>query len=79
MMGREALQYALMLGMFGFIMPGVDNWAHGGGFAGGYLMARILDPLKPERIDHLLIAVILLAASALSVVVSLVHGLSLFR
>jgi rhomboid protease GluP len=76
---REALHYALMLGMFGLFMPGVDNWAHAGGFAGGYVMARILDPLKPERIDHLLIATILLAATVASVVVSIVTGLALFR
>ncbi len=49
----KACSYALMLGVFGLIMPGIDNWAHAGGFAGGWLMAKILDPLKPERIDHL--------------------------
>ena len=48
-----ALRYAIMMGIFGLIMPGVDNFAHAGGFAGGYLMAQILDPLKPERIDHI--------------------------
>jgi rhomboid protease GluP len=67
MIGETGLQYALMLGVFGFIMPGVDNWAHGGGFLGGYVAARILDPLKPERIDHLVIALLCLAASLLAV------------
>ena len=43
-----------MLLIFGFIMPGVDNWAHLGGLGGGYLTAKLLDPLKPERGDHLL-------------------------
>ena len=38
--------------IIGFFMPGIDNYAHIGGFAGGYLAARVLDPLKPERIDH---------------------------
>jgi hypothetical protein len=33
----------------------------------------LLDPLKPERTDHLAIAVGLLAVSLLSVVVSVVH------
>jgi len=72
--GGQALSYALILGLFGFLMPGVDNYAHAGGFGGGYLAARLLDPLKPERIDHIVIAVVLLAASLLSVVVSVVHG-----
>ena len=72
MVGSEALSYALMLGIFGFIMPGVDNYAHAGGFGGGYLAALLLDPLKPERIDHIAIAVACLAASILSVVWSVV-------
>mgnify|MGYP003310586909 CR=1 FL=1 len=33
---RQFLQWALLLFVFGFIMSGVDNWAHGGGFIGGY-------------------------------------------
>jgi rhomboid protease GluP len=73
--GSEALSYALMLGIFGFLMPGVDNYAHAGGFGGGYLAAKLLDPLTPERIDHIAIAVACLAASILSVVVSIMHGL----
>ena len=67
MIGSAGLQYALMLGIFGFIMPGIDNWAHAGGFGGGYLTSRLLDPMKPERVDHLAIAVVLLAASLLAV------------
>jgi rhomboid protease GluP len=73
--GSEALTYAVMLGVFGILMPGVDNYAHAGGFGGGYLTAMLLDPLKPERIDHLVIAVLCLAASIASVVVSVLHGL----
>jgi rhomboid protease GluP len=70
---REALHYALALGVFGLFMPGIDNWAHAGGFVGGYLLGRLLDPLKPERIDHILIAVLLLLASVASIAVSLLH------
>jgi rhomboid protease GluP len=73
--GSQALSYALFMGMFGFILPGIDNYAHIGGFGGGYLTARLLDPLKAERIDHVLMAVICLAASLLAVIVSIVHGL----
>lgn len=74
----EALRYALMLGVFGFIMPGIDNWAHAGGFAGGYVVGRILDPLKPERLDHMLIAVLCVLATVVSIVASILHGLALF-
>ncbi len=75
--GSEAMSYALMLGIFGFIMPGVDNYAHAGGFGGGWLASRVLDPLKPERIDHIAIALVCLALSVLSIVASIITGLSL--
>jgi rhomboid protease GluP len=77
--GSQAMSYALMMGLFGFIMPGVDNYAHGGGFAGGYLMGRLLDPLKPERVDHIVIALICLGASLVSILVSVVHGVQFLR
>ena len=70
-----AMSNVWMLLIMGFLIPGIDNYAHFGGFGGGYLVARYLDPLKAERIDHLAIAVGLLALSILSVVASVVHGL----
>lgn len=73
--GAAGLQYALMLGVFGLILPGVDNWAHAGGFGGGYLVARLLDPLKPERIDHLMVAVALLALSVVAIAGHFVYTL----
>ena len=76
--GSQALSYALMLGLFGFLMPGVDNYAHAGGFGGGYLAARMLDPLRPERIDHIAIALGCLGLSIASIVVSVLHGLRFF-
>jgi membrane associated rhomboid family serine protease len=71
----EAIRYAVILGFFGLIVPGIDNFAHAGGFIGGYLAAQVLDPLKPERIDHILIAVFCLVATAASIVVSVITGL----
>jgi rhomboid protease GluP len=72
-----AMTYVVMLVVMGFLFPVVDNYAHAGGFVGGYLVARYLDPLKQERIDHLAIAVICLAVSVGSVVLSVLHGLPL--
>jgi rhomboid protease GluP len=71
----QAMSYALTLFLFGLIMPGVDNYAHAGGFAGGYLISRWLDPLTPERLDHLVIAVACLLASLAAVAASVVFGL----
>ena len=77
--GSEAFSYALMLGVFGVIMPGIDNYAHAGGFGGGFLAARLLDPLKAERIDHVAMALGCLALSLLSIIASVVHGLQFFN
>src|SRR6185436_20824466 len=60
---QMGLQYALIMGAMGFILQGVDNAAHLGGFAGGYLASLVLDPLKPERIDHIVAAVVCLAVT----------------
>ena len=70
--GGQALSYALMMGLFGLVMPGVDNYAHAGGFGGGYLVALMLDPLKPERVDHMVGALVCLAVSVLAIVFSVV-------
>ena len=67
----QAKSFALFMGLFGLIMPGIDNYAHAGGFGGGYLLAALLDPLKPERVDHLAIAVACLAASMLAILASI--------
>ncbi len=39
MFTRQFLQWAGIIFVMGFILPGVDNWAHGGGFVGGYAVA----------------------------------------
>ena len=74
-----ASTYVVMLIAMGFLMAGIDNYAHAGGFGGGYLAARLLDPLKPERIDHVAMALVCLAASILSVVASVIHGMQFFE
>lgn len=79
MVGRQAMSYALFLIVFGLVMARVDNWAHLGGFGGGYLIARWLDPLKPERTDHTILALALLGLSLLSILLSIVLGLPLIR
>ena len=71
----QATSWAMSAALFGFLVPGIDNYAHLGGFAGGYLMAMLLDPLKPERVDHMVIALVCLGLSLLSVAASVLFGL----
>ena len=71
MVHREAMGYAVSLFVMGLILPGVDNYAHAGGFAGGFLAAKWLDPLKSERMDHLVGAAVCLALTALAILASL--------
>lgn len=66
----EAKGYAIAFFVFGLIFPGIDNAAHLGGFIGGYLASMGLDPLKPERVNHMVGALICLVLTALSIVAS---------
>jgi membrane associated rhomboid family serine protease len=61
--------------VFGFFLPVIDNWAHLGGLAGGYLASFWLDPFKPERGTHSLVALICLVVSLLAIVASVITGL----
>lgn len=75
--GQQAWGWAVMLFVFGFMMPGVDNWAHLGGFVGGYAAAGWLDPRRPERTDHLVTAAVCLLLTVLAVLTSLLNGWAL--
>ncbi len=75
MLSRQVWQWVIIFVVIGLLIPFVDNWAHLGGFAGGWLTARYLDPLKAESPQHLLAALACLGATLLSIVVSVLHGL----
>jgi len=67
--------YVMSAVVMGILMPGIDNYAHAGGFGGGYLAGKWLDPLKPERMDHMVIAAGCLILSGISIAASLVTAL----
>jgi len=67
----QAINYAVAMFVFGLIMPGIDNYAHAGGFAGGYLASMWLDPLKRERMDHFIGAALCLIATAAAILASI--------
>jgi rhomboid protease GluP len=72
LIGFSAAGWAVAMLVFGFIMPDVDNWAHMGGLASGFLASMWMDPLKPEGQGHMIAAVLCLVASALAIIASIV-------
>ena len=74
--GQTSLSRQLIMGVvlplivLGLVLSMMDNWAHIGGFAAGYFLGRVLDPLKPERTDHAIVAFALIGISLLAVVYS---------
>lgn len=73
----QARQWALILFVYGLIMPGIDNFAHAGGFVGGYVSSAFFNPLTRERGDHLLVACVLLLLTFAAIAVSVVRNWSL--
>ncbi|HEY7170484.1 MAG TPA: rhomboid family intramembrane serine protease [Vicinamibacterales bacterium] len=73
----QAKQWALILFIFGLIMPGIDNFAHAGGFIGGYAMSAFFNPLTRERGDHMIVAAICLLLTFAAIAVSVLKGVGL--
>jgi len=46
---RQVGSWALVLFLFGFMMPAVNNLAHAGGFISGYLFAGLLGFQEQSR------------------------------
>lgn len=65
--------------IFGLLVPNIDNYAHLGGFAGGYFTSAFLNPMTRERGDHMIVAVVLLAATVAAFVASIVTGMAFIR
>ena len=75
MMTQQLWQWAIILGIFGFVMPSVNNWAHGGGFVGGWVAAHLMG-FSDERRES---TSVLLAALILIVLTIIGFGLSFFK
>jgi rhomboid protease GluP len=71
---EETKGYAIMGLVMGFLIPGIDNWAHAGGFLGGYGTSMFFNPLTRERGDHVVIALVLLVATFGAIAASLLQG-----
>jgi len=72
MLTRQVWQWALILGALGFLLPGVDNIAHLGGFAGGWMAASAFRTRigRPDGRGTTLFALLLLALTLFAFLMS---------
>ena len=66
-MSAQLWQWALIMFVMGFLMSGVNNFAHAGGFAGGWIVAQFM-PLSAERREGRLAQISALALIAMTAV-----------
>jgi rhomboid protease GluP len=79
MLGAQVKSWILSMAIFGLLFRGIDNYAHAGGFIGGYLVARWMNPFKPERLDHLIWGLLCLLITFLAILASVLYGLPFVR
>lgn len=74
----EATRLAVFFVVMGLVMSGTDNYAHVGGFAGGYAVSALFNPLTRERGDHMIAATACLGVTALALIYQVIHFLPFF-
>lgn len=75
---RDLLGWAVFLFVWGMVGgQGIDNWAHLGGFLGGWLAARLLDPARPEKIGHTVAALLCIVATLAAILASVLQPVAL--
>lgn len=79
-MAARLWQWALILGVFGLLMPHVNNWAHAGGFAAGWAGAALMGVREAHRESAgiILAAGLLIAGTVIGVGLSFVSATRLF-
>jgi rhomboid protease GluP len=83
MLTAQVWQWAILIFVMGFVMRGVDNWAHAGGFVGGWVTASLM-PFGDEKRESpwvQILALALIGVTAVGIVLSFIHvtGIILFR
>ena len=78
---REVSGWLISLAIFGLIMPGINNWGHGGGIVGGVILGKLLGyrELGPENASHRLLAFCCLLATVAILIMASVQALTSHR
>ena len=68
-------QWAIVVFVMGFVMQGVNNWAHAGGFAGGWVCAELMRSSEEKRESPAVqvLALLLLVVTAVGIPLSFVR------
>jgi rhomboid protease GluP len=79
MLTAQLWQWAILMFAMGFFMSGVNNWAHGGGFAGGWVAAEAMrfSDERRESPGVQILALALLVTTAAGFVLSFVRVTSI--
>ena len=79
MMSSQLWTWAIILFAFGFMMSGVNNWAHAGGFVGGWIGGTVLgfNDERRETRGVQLLAIGLIIATAVGFILSFVQVTSI--
>ena len=69
LMTQQLWQWAVILFIFGFVMRGVNNWAHAGGFAGGWIGAQLMGFIDERRESSavLITSLVLIGVTAIGI------------
>jgi len=73
------ISWVVTIFVFGFLMSGIDNWAHGGGLISGFLLGKVFADREPMNPSELKVANILGWIAALVILASFVFMILHYR
>jgi rhomboid protease GluP len=73
---RQIGGWAIGIGIFGLLVPGINNWGHGGGMLAGLVFGYLLGykDKKKEKFTHKVLSILCLTATGLVLIWSLLNG-----
>ncbi len=76
---QQVIGWVIAIFAFGFLVPGIDNWAHGGGLACGILTGYLLgyNDKKAENLFHKTLAIICVLATVATLAWAVVSALAI--
>jgi rhomboid protease GluP len=80
MIYRQTMGWVIGLVLFGFLVPAINNWAHGGGLAAGVVLALILgyQEQREETTVHRMLGAACIFLTAAILVWAVTHALAVY-